>query len=281
MQTSPCPDATAARDQFLTRFICSMRNGCPGEIEGYGIGGSLGRSGSPDKFSDIDLFLLVRAASLDMFFKNMPSFANDFGHLLLFRGPTFVLNYGYSFTAIYEGPILCQYNVNTRKTLRPGPNIKFTRILRDRTGFYRRFVRSQQKVLADPHSVFSSCCSLFWLRCLNVCKALARNQIWMAIRYIGDIRQQMVIVKRLRTGFPPKDFSLSEKNLECDVGSRGCAFLIKTLPAPSSESIHTVLEYCIHWFRRTATEYAIENGLDYPSRADRVISKLCLDQSCD
>jgi len=260
--------------RFLHHFSEVMERRRPSVVEAFGVGGSHGKNGSADRYSDVDLFILIKESEADKFINSFFEFTTLFGTPLLFRGPVYVPNYGYSFSVLYEPFICCQFNVNTRATLTPGPIRKYTRILFDEDGFYKSFTKTQSKESFDLGTVFQTSCSFFWLRVINVWRDLGRGQLWFAIRHMADVRQQLFVLERLKTGDIPADFFFVERNLEKDLGEDVCLSLAAALPTYGKGSITESLIFSVRRYTEEAPAVAQDLGVKYPHDADALISKL-------
>lgn len=250
-----------------------MNNVRPPGIEAFGVGGSFGKQASADRYSDVDLFLLVNDSFLSGIFESIESFISLFGKHVLSRGPIFVANYGYSISVLYEPFVCCQFNINSRQTLTRGPIRKHTTVLSDATGFYTEFTKQEADAHFDSQMIFQTSCSLFWFRVINVWRDLARGQHWFAIRHLGDVRQQLFILLRLKHSKEPADFVFVEKNLEQEMGQEVCSSLTLTVPSYSADSINAALKFCVEWYNREALAYAATINALYPTEAANRIIK--------
>lgn len=268
-------DNSNLNEQFLSHFIRVMEQRRPPEIEAFGVGGSLGKGESADKYSDIDFFILVNEADASKFMEAFYDFAALFGKPLLYRGPVHVPNYGYSFTVLYEPLIFCQFNVNSRHSLTPGPIRKYTRIIFDENGYYTDFTKTQSEERFNLATIFQSSCSLFWFRAVNVWRDVSRGQYWYAIRHMYDVRQQLFVLMRLKLNKHPADFNrFVEKNLEEDLGDDLCLSLAPALPHYEKDSISKALVFSVQRYKEEAPRLAQALGVDYPAAAADLISEL-------
>lgn len=260
--------------QHFTRVMADIR---PPGIEAFGIGGSFGNQSSADDYSDIDLFLLVSDSFLSATSKSIDSFIGLFGNYLLSRGPIFVANYGYSISVLYEPLMCCQFNLNSRRTLTRGPIRKHTKVLDDATGFYTQFTEQEANATVDKRAIFTSSCSFFWFRVINVCRDLARGHHWFALRHLGDVQQQLFILLRLKYSKEPADFAFAEKNLEQDIGLDICGSLAPILAGYDAKSIRAALKSCVDWYSKEAPAYAATINAVYPNEAaSRIIETIVL-----
>lgn len=210
-------------------------------VEAIIVGGSVGRS-EQDPLSDLDFFLLLTySEGRDFVTRTMARVANRIGTVLLFRGPVFVDGFGFSFTALYDTLLVCQFNVNTRSTLPRSPMQGLPYITCfDRTGYYTTLLQSVDTGAAiSERDIFLRTFTFFWLRSMNVWRSLMRGELWLAIRYSHDMRDQLFLVERLvRRRWPPGlQFQLPSKSFESDMGIDMACSLANTLPTYSRESI--------------------------------------------
>lgn len=267
-------------EEFLNHFVSVMEQQRPPEIEAYGLGGSFGEQQRADRYSDIDFFLLVTDAEAEKFMRSFQEFATLFGRPLLYRGPIFIPNYGYSFSVLYDPFICCQFNVNSRCSLTAGPIRKYTRVLFDETGYYSDFTTTQLNQSFDLTEIFQASCSLFWFRVINVWRDLSRGQYWYAIQHMYDIRRQLFILLRLKLNKHPAEFDrLVEKNLEEDLGEDVCVSLAAALPQYDRESISKALIFSAQKHKEEGPLLAESFGVGYPQSAADLISEFIRDLS--
>lgn len=221
------------------------------EIEALMIGGSVGR-GDTDRYSDIDLFLLVDNDALQRFLATrLKEFAGQLGEIVLFRGPIFVEGFGHSFTILFRSQLLCQFNVNSHNTLIPNPmnNQEFLMIY-DRTGYYTDFLQSEEPVEVDEREIFDRSFSFFWLRALSTRKEIERNNLWLAIRHLADLRNQMFVLERLNSKNPPPglNFGIPSKAAEKELSRKFNTYMEGTLCDYSNTSVARALIKCVKWY---------------------------------
>ncbi len=233
------------------------------EIETIVAGGSVGRR-EHDNLSDLDLFLLIRDCDSTEFLRTkMRDVAGFFGKVLLYRGPVFAEDFGYSFTVLYEGLFICQFNVNDRTTLNPNPMRGLSSlVLFDRTGYYTDFMRSCIGLEVDEKKVFITAFSFFWLRSICLWKDMKRGQLWLAISHLSDLRDQMFVLRRLTTKQTPPglNYHIPSKALEKDLGQKDAAIFAQSLCTYSQQSIVDAFLFCIRWFLDEARRYIALNN---------------------
>ncbi len=233
------------------------------EVEAIVIGGSVGRW-EMDIFSDVDLFILVSDCNIsDFLHLKMRTLASLLGRVLLFRGPVFKEVFGYSFTVLYDTFLTCQFNVNSRSTLTASPMCGLEhRVLFDKTGYCTDFLRNVKGLEVDEQTIFLESFSFFWLRARGIWKDIKRNDLWLAIRHLSDLRDQMFILERLlrRTPPPGLNFQLPSKRIEKDLGQEISCLFRQTLCDYSRESIRDAFLFCIRWFLEDAIIYLSREG---------------------
>ncbi|MEN6583356.1 MAG: hypothetical protein ABFD54_12975 [Armatimonadota bacterium] len=219
-----------------------------------------------DRYSDLDLFALASSCDLHAFLRlGVRDIMSQLGEILMFRGPVLVDGYGYSFTVLFSPSFVCQLNINTRDTLIPTPMQVDDHVLWDHTGFYTSFLMANQDLSVDNHEVFMSAYTYFWLRSLATCKDIQRGHLWLAIRHLSDVRDQLLIANRLLRHSPPPglDFRLPSKKFETDLGTELAGSLGDTLPRYDADSIIDSLLFCIDRFLQDTEIYASAAGIDF------------------
>ncbi len=250
------------------------------EIEAVMVGGSVGR-GDDDTLSDLDIFLLANEPIIhDKLTNIIKSLASLLGNILLFRGPVYVANFGYSFTVLYDPILVCQFNVNDRNSLRPNPmNSQEGLFVIDRTGYYTDFLARNGQLLVNERQIFADSFTFFWLRALASWKESKRNNLWLAMRHVVEIRDQMIILERLRAKrLPPGlNFNIPSKSIEQDLHSNLDSILSKTICEHSPESVRKAIISCATWYLEESSRYAAQNGIDFASEliaAKKVLERI-------
>lgn len=246
--------------RFVQRFCDAIPNSAWPEIEAFGIGGSFAKNQADDS-SDLDFFILVGDKELHAFLSRAAAFVAMFGEPMLYRPPRFLEEHGYSFSAIYEPLLRCQFTVNERTSLTPGPGRKKTRILYDRTGYYSDFTRGQVDIVTDCTKLFESSSALFWFRVVNVWEDLRRDQLWFAVRHLNDIRHQLFILARLLSGEEIASAYDIDKNIEHDLGVGLCYLLRQSVATYDKSSIRQAMCFCINWYEANSVRYAARTGV--------------------
>jgi hypothetical protein len=240
-------------ESFKRIFLCAP------DIEAAVVGGSLGR-GEEHEYSDIDFFLLISKNDMSLFLlQEMVEIASMLDEPLLFRGPVYVPEFGYSFTILYDNYPVVQVNVNNRGTLVRNAMVGERKvILFDRTGYYTDFIKSCEGLSLDKKKIFSQAFNFFWLRALSVVKDLQRGELWLAIRHMSDIRDQIVIVKRLVRNIPPTglNFNIPTKSLESELENESSSLVLSQC-GYSIGSISDSLMFCVREFMKDISFYAL------------------------
>lgn len=234
------------------------------EVDALMVGGSVGRQ-EDDRSSDLDLFILLSDCDTSAFLQTrMPALIATLGSPLMYRGPTFVPGFGYSFSALYEGFIVCQFNVNTVALLSRDPMRNQSRLmLFDKSGLYSKFLDDCKDLHLDAGSMFSNAFTFFWFRAISVARAIGRSNLWLAIRYMSDLRDQILLLKRLSSRSLPAgiNVNLPSKDIEKHLGPASVAELADTLCTYARESVTTALAHCITTFSSQSRDYALAHGI--------------------
>jgi predicted nucleotidyltransferase len=233
-----------------------LENSYP-EIEAAYVGGSVGR-GSKDVYSDLDVFILVNSELLDDFLsKTVRKLADQLGRVVLFRGPVFVNNFGYSFSILFENSIILQFNINSRETL--VPNYMYSQehfMLFDRNGYYTRHIKNNTEML-NPTEVFWEAFTFFWFRSLNINNELKRGNLWTAICYMCNVRDQIVIMERAQKKNLNYKLNMNTptKGINKELSASFNAFLSSTDCECHYQSIAIALSNCIDWVLDASLTY--------------------------
>ena len=215
------------------------------------IGGSVGQ-GKADRYSDIDLFILVSSKDKGYFcVEGVRRIAKLLGDVILFRGPVFVDNFGYSFTALMRDLTVFQINLNTRDTLRPNYMGGLgSIIIYDDNGDYAKFVGKSKKLHRNINGVAESSIVFFWLRAVFIWRCIKKKQIHMASRYMVELRDQMFLIRRIRLNKLPSNPKNPIKSIEHDLGKDQLGDIYPSFPRISHHSVVRAFIYSLNWFTR-------------------------------
>jgi predicted nucleotidyltransferase len=205
------------------------------------VGGSVGR-GEANESSDLDLFVLVSPPDLQRFLETTSkALLLKLGDIMLQRGPVWVDNFGYSFTALYESGRVVQLNVNSCETLTSGPmrNQKHL-MLFDKSGCYSSYLASPSHNHASSSSQIAHEAATFcMLRLIFVATDLEKRELWQAIRHLQEARDQLLLVIRVVCDCLPPwiDIKQPAKKIEQHMETLIPAELCTTLPQYSATSL--------------------------------------------
>jgi hypothetical protein len=246
------------------------------------VGGSIGQ-GRADENSDLDLFMVVENVRLDEFCTHkVREMAELFGKVLLFRGPVFVPSFGYSFSALLDDHLLVQINLNSPEMLKPNTMGGLgSIIIFDDSGDFKRFVVASEDIHPEPLDLFERSATFFWLRAVLTWRALKRGQVWMAARYLVDLRDQILLLKRLIHNTPPLNPNTPGKSIEHDLGLETLKDLEPTVPDASATSVVCAFRYSLLWYASESANFSKRSRweLDVVCQGSRILSSILDDQS--
>jgi hypothetical protein len=221
------------------------------------VGGSVGR-GAHEEESDIDLFVFSSSEPhYQYLLTHMNRVAGLMGKIIGFRGPTWIDTFGYSFTALYDDLFVCQINLTDAATLPATPMRGLPgMMLFDRGKRYETALR-RRAILPDERATFSSAATLFWLRALFASRELQRGGLWMAIQYLSEMRDQLLVLLRLVNSQPPEglNYRTSAKAIERDIRDAGTA-LAPSLPHYNTRAIASAIRFCMRTFMQQSHRLA-------------------------
>ncbi|MBB5852968.1 aminoglycoside 6-adenylyltransferase [Amycolatopsis umgeniensis] len=251
-------------DDLLDTVLAIAREDDFSEIDAISIGGSLGR-GEADKYSDIDLFVLVAVSDLHSYATNrLAIFIARLGAYAIRRGPVCVANFGYSCTVVFFDLTVCQLNFNNYLTVSPSPAWSTShRVLLDRSGYLTELIRKSTDIQCDPLDDYVEAYRYFWIRMLFAARSLRREELWRALRYVAEMRVPMLTILRMQQGcFMPGLTRSPLTRLEHEVGRRSAEDLNFMAPAYGSDSILACLRAASEWFDRSTQMLTYHSRLD-------------------
>jgi predicted nucleotidyltransferase len=229
------------------------------------VGGSIGRGQSTDT-SDLDLFLISPEEQLDRLLTGgVRRLATCFGRVLLFRGPALTPYFGYTFSALCDGLKLVQFTCNSEKTLCLSPmGAHGLRTIFDDASIYRDFERKCSDI-PDPYpELLEKCVSTFWLRAVLLRNALTRNLEWLAQRHLVDMRDEMLMLARIKLNTLGYAFNRPAKNAEIDLPAELLSEIAATTSYRDSGATYTAWLRSISWFLAQTREYAESHSFAVP-----------------
>lgn len=218
-----------------------LRAMCP-PIEAVGIGGSLGR-GSPDRFSDVDFFLLYPSNRFLDFVIHFPTQISHPLVVLTHTGPIFVPGFGFEYTYIMQDGTAIDYNLNCRETLSLNPMRAHTRILYDTTGFLTRISTSARTDKMADRSV-SACEALhdYLARLLKLRKSAYRRDKPVVIYHFDKLRLVMVAIDRALVLNASYNAFQADHRLGTEMGADYERIISVTYPTLDASSIGTAFQ---------------------------------------
>ncbi len=224
------------KKKVIDNIMCLLFTPVPSYVEAFGIGGSYA-TGCNDSFSDIDIFVLVKENELEIAIVDMPVIAKKISSPLLSKGPVKYWGYGFVFTYFYSD-FLIQIMLNDRTTLDNSPARANTEIIYDPIGFYSEYTQKMKGVGWNYKAILEQACNYFGLRLLSIRKSLSRNNIWMSVSYLCDLRKELFVIERIVHNCDPVDFQFPEKNIEKDLINFGINDYSSTYPDFCVQSIY-------------------------------------------
>jgi hypothetical protein len=200
---------------------------CP-PLEAVALGGSTGR-GEADQLSDLDFFLLVADAE---FFATVDRFPELITHpqppvARWQRG--FTPNFGFTFTYFYRDGTSVEYMLHCHRSLRRTPMALSTRITKDLTGFYSRFLEDLPRAPElSPDGYAADATGEFLAELLKLAKYARRGELPAIVHRFERLRLVFLGLERYLTRGEPYAPHDSDKRVYRDLGPAGEAMLSPT-----------------------------------------------------
>lgn len=236
------------------------------------IGGSFAR-GEADALSDVDIYLILDEQLSAQFDALTSWLAPLIGEVLLSWDRGRKEGFGHLFQVLYADLTKCDYNLLTPSMLESHYLWQHRRIVLDKTGLLQRFLEEQQqsRPRIDIEKESQEISTSFWLECIKAHTSLQRGQLWNAIFYLNNMREDLCLLIRLRAGSSSLNPLRAYKRFEIEVGSEAGRELGNTLCSYSEESIRRALFECIRLFRQTVNMIIQEHDVAYCCDAEHRI----------
>jgi len=257
---------TAEKQRGLLEKITSLVREDP-RIRGLWAVGSLA-TGKADRYSDLDLYILVEEKNYGQVFGERSSFAEKIGKVL----STFEVEwpncqlYGVILETCVEVD-LCYCKPEQVEVFGP------YRILFDRKGDLADLLTKHTvKFETDVKKQLTEHMNFAAYNILHAANMLGRGEYWSSIRQIEMLRKRIVSLIGLRTR---TDVDEEYRRLESLCGKEENTGFQKTLCNYYFGSIKEAIRAAVTLFEREAQELCIEQGLPFPAeRFERLIEYL-------
>lgn len=232
------------------------------------VGGSFA-GGTADRYSDLDLYVVVASDAYAGFFAERQAFMRQLGE------PVFM----HDFNAFGFDMLLFTYADGVEGELALAPDDNFDQI---HGGPYRVLVDKAQVLTGKAFPLLAPSeeqqrqtlrhlITWFWEELSHFTTALNRGQVWLAYSYLEQTRRTCVNLAHLRSDFTrePAGYGRVEQDLPADqlrhLSSTFC-------PLESAAMLRAVDTICAV-YRQNALPLANDYGIEYPAGLDRVLGK--------
>jgi predicted nucleotidyltransferase len=251
---------TAAIDHFRTDL----------RVLGLLLGGSFA-AGTPDVYSDIDLYIIVRDDLFDQVLGEKTGAAAAGGRVLTAFVPDHLGPGGDEmYIAVYDGPVKLDLNYERRSSVKPAWKLSARAVLMDRDGSLAETVAASRGLTAPPPSVdaLEALHDKFWTWCWYVFGKIARGEVWEARGGLEDIRRLALLPLLLwDANKPAEGYRRLESRLKRDVRDR----LTATVAGLDAAPLYRALQAAMDVFEELHARLYPRYGLPCDRTAGRAI----------
>jgi predicted nucleotidyltransferase len=238
-------------------------------VSGLILGGSLAH-GSPDFYSDVDLYIIVRDESFDTVFAERDKVAEAMGDPLISFDVEPVPGGSRDHIVTYEGPI--KFDFMYYRESEPTPDRKWAArpVLKDRDGRFIRLVSlSAEAALPSPEvEDLLVLNEKFWTWCWYVFGKISRGELWEALDGIHAIRTSALLPLLAWSTHSPQE---GYRRLEGKTDPQTAARLEATVAALEPESLYAALKAEMDLFRDLRKTAFDRHGATFDPGPERVI----------
>jgi hypothetical protein len=235
------PQHRRVLEAALEHFLNDVR------VPGLMLGGSFA-AGSPDFYSDVDLYVVARDEDFAAVQAEKTAAAAAAGRLLTGFVPDHLGPGGDEmYIAVYAGPVKLDLNYLRRSAVQPSWNLANRLVLKDVDGTLAAAVRASVGLGPPPPSAATLVAlqNKFWTWCWYVFGKIARSELWEAFDGVHNMRRLALIPllewesNRLAEGF---------RRLESRVAENFRGRLAATISGLDPEQLYRALQAEIELF---------------------------------
>ncbi len=186
-------------------------------VPGLLLGGSFA-VGSPDFYSDLDLYVIARDEHFADLLAQKQTAAAAAGRVLTGFVPDHLGPGGEEmYIAVYDGPVKADFNYVRRSTVKPNWKLATRLVLKDTDGTLADAILASASLTPPPPSIetLEALHNKFWTWCWHVFGKIARGELWEALDGVHAIRSLAWGALRVGKGGKARQF---RKDLGCTIG---------------------------------------------------------------
>lgn len=239
-------------------------------VPGVLLGGSFA-AGSPDFYSDLDLYVVVHDEHLRDVLAGKRAAAAAAGRVLVGFVPDHLGPGGDEmYIAVYDGPVKADFNYVRRSTMKPSWKMAARLVLKDVDGTLGDLIRASAGLRAPVPSreALEALHNKFWTWCWYVFGKIVRGELWEALDGVRDIRAlALVPLLEWDADRPPE----GSRRLETRLGGALRARLAATVSALDAVALYGALQAEIDLFSELQARVYPRHGVNVGGTAGHAI----------
>jgi hypothetical protein len=257
--------------EFLRRAVARLRDDA--RVVGLLLGGSLAH-GTPDSYSDLDLYVVVCGRAFDGILDDRDAIAEAVASPLFAFDVDPVPGGSTDRIVLYEGPdgepIKFDFMYLKESDLEPAPKWAGCRVLKDACDRVVDVV-TRSEGLAPPAPNPGAILKLnqrFWIWCWYVFGKIVRGELWEALDGLHSIRGQVLVPLLDRAAERPHE---GHRRLEDKLDTETASRMAATLSPLEPEALHAALRAEVELFRGLRAAVFERHGLSFDSAPEEAL----------
>ena len=259
------PDHRRLLRQAVHRFRDDNR------VVGLLLGGSLANDNlSIDRYSDIDLYIVVHDESFDAVLDDRRSIAESVGAPLFQYVPDHLPNGDRQYGALYEKLVKFDFVYRRASVLSPEWKWARCRILDDTAGFLAELVSKSQDCSLEAPSAerLRRLNQKSWTWCWDICGFIERGELWTAVGSVHSLRSTFLLpLLAWATETPAYGYRRLESKMDQKFANR----LESTLAQRRPEDLYTALQSEIELYDELRDDVFSRYDVPYDPEAEAVV----------
>ena len=255
----------------LGRAVARLRE--DERVVGLVLGGSLAR-GAADRYSDVDLYVVVRDGAFDAVLAERDAIAKELGSTLFAFDVDPVPGGSTDRIVLYEGPdgkpIKLDFMYLEESDLEPAPKWAGCAVLEDEGGRVGGVVARSEGLEPPPPKpeALRELNQKFWTLCWYVFGKIVRGELWEALDGLHNIRSLALMpLLNWAAERPQEGYRRLEGKLDAETASR----LAATLSPLEPEALYAALRAEVELFRGLRAEVFGRHGLGFDPAPEEVL----------
>jgi predicted nucleotidyltransferase len=255
--------------RLLRRAVNQFRD--DSRVDGLLLGGSLANEDiSIDRYSDIDLYIVVRDEDFDAVLDDRRAAAESVGAPLFQYVPDHLPNGDRQYGALYEELVKFDFMYRRASALSPEWKWARCRVLDDTAGFLAELVAESQEYSLEAPSAerLQRLNQKFWTWCWDIFGFIERGELWTAVASVHSLRSTFLLpLLAWATETPAYGYRRLESKMDRKFADR----LESTLAQRKPENLREALQSGIELYDELRNDVFSRYDVPYDSEAEAVV----------